>query len=199
MKTINQKEIAVLEKEIAPIVKKAVKIEIKNQDDMRLATEALSQLNQKADALKKAKEKITIPANAALRAVRELFKPIEQKMDEGIQAIRKEMGEYQGRELERAKEEEAKIVSRVGEGKGKLKVETAVKKLEEMNTPEAVVSTDSGMVKFKPQKKFEVMDITMLPSEFLLPNEKKIREAMYAGIELKGVRYFIEQVPLNFR
>jgi len=41
------------------------------------------------------------------------------------------------------------------------------------------------------------MDVTMLPHEYILPNETKIREVMKEGVELPGVRYFTIQISKN--
>lgn len=189
----------VIKKEVSPVLKKAQGIEIKNGDDMKVAVELLSNLNKHLDSVTEEKEKVTKPLNEALKAERGRWKPIETELEEAINSVRSKMISYQTEETRRQKQEEAKIEARVGEGKGKLKFETAIKKIDEIEKAEATVSTDSGVVKFKTVKKFEVMDITMVPKEFLLADEVAIRKEMVSGREVKGVRYYEEQVPLNFR
>lgn len=191
------KEVAALSKEIAPFVNKEVTIT--SPADMKVAAETLSQLNRYADKVKAAKEKITKPLNVALKAAREQYKPLETQLDERIQAIRSAMGTYQLEADNRAAAEEAKIAARVGEGKGHFTPETAVRKFGEIEHAEQRIETESGAVKFRDTKKFEVMDITMLPLEYVLPNEPMIRKAMQDGIELQGVRYYIEKTPINSR
>lgn len=199
MQNTQDKEVKVLEKEITPFVKKAEGLVISDAKGMKSATEILSQMNKYADQVKEKKESVTKPLNAALKAARALFAPLEDKLESGISEIRSAMSSYQTEQKRIAKEEEDKIAARVGEGKGKLKVETAVKKMSEIDKPEDSVSSDSGMVKFKTVKKFKVMDVTILPHEYILADEVKIRKAMLAGIELPGVEYFTEEVPSNFR
>ena len=196
---IQDKEVKVLEKEITPFVKKAEGIVITDAKGMKSATEILSQMNKYADQVKERKETVTKPLNAALKAARALFAPLEDKLDDGISQIRKAMTNYQTEQRRIEKEEEDRIAARVGEGKGKLKVETAVKKMSEIDRADKNVAADSGSVKFKTVKKFEVMDVTLLPHEYIVADEVKIRKAMLADIELPGVRYFTEEVPSNFR
>ena len=196
---INEKEVKVLDKEISPVVKKATSIEIRNPSDMKKATEMLSQINKYADEVEEKKKSVTDPLNAALKAARGLFKPLEEKLEEAIGSIRSSMTSYQTEQRRLEKIEEDKIASRVGEGKGKLKVETAVKKIDEIKKADQNVSAESGSVKFKTVKKFEVMDVTMLPHDYILANETLIRKAMNEGNELPGVRYYTEEVPFNSR
>lgn len=193
------KEVAVLEKEINPAITKASKITIHTAEDMVKATEVLSNLNRYADTVTEKKESITKPLNAALKAARQMFVPLETKLEDAIGGVRKAMITYQTEAVRKQKEEEAKIAARIGEGKGKIKIETAVEKLQNIEKAPEKIATDAGQVKFKTVKKFEITDISALPREFMVPNEVEIRKAMLAGIEVTGVRYYEEQVPYNSR
>lgn len=192
------KEVAVLEKEITRALPPP-QFSIKTPDDMKWATEQLSQLNRYADTVKNRKEEITKPLNAALKSARALFSTVEAKLDTGIATLRSAMGAYQLEAEQAAQRKEEKIAARVGEGKGFLKPETAVRKMEGLEKPQTSIQTDSGSVKFRDVKKFEVMDVTMLPHEYVLPNESLIRKATAEGIELQGVRYWIEKIVVNSR
>lgn len=201
-------QVAIIEKKISPIVVKAEELSIQNAEDMSVATEMLSQVNKYADSIEAEKEKVTKPLNQALKAERARWKPIEEICDKAVSLIRRKMTDYQTAAVAKQKEEEQKIADRVGEGKGKLKVETAVRKMGEIAVPESSVATDAGMVKFKTIKKFEVtsrMDLVQaiakrqIDINFIDVNEVKVREAMQKGISLPGIRYYEEQVPANFR
>jgi phosphoribosylaminoimidazole carboxylase (NCAIR synthetase) len=192
-------EVAVIEKELSPAVAAAEKLAIKTPDDMAKATEMLSKLNKVSDALTAEKERVTKPLLEALKAERSRWKPAEVMYENAVAFIRRKMTEYQTAAKKKADAEALKIAERVGDGKGKLKIETAVRKIGEIDTPAKAVTTGAGMVKFKTVKKFEVLDKTIMPFEFLVPDEVAIRKAMLAGHEIKGVRYYEEEVPLNYR
>lgn len=192
-----------IEKKMSPAIKEAENIVIKDADDMKQATEVLSVLNRFNDAMTAEKERVTKPLLQALNAERKRWKPLETMYEGAIALLRRKMTKYQTDETAKAKAEEAKIAARVGEGKGKLKVETAVRKMGEIEAPDKRVSTNAGMVKFRPVKKFEVTDLSALANYadggYILPNETAIRKAMMSGIEIPGVRYYEEQVPVNIR
>lgn len=195
----NDDKLAVIEKEISPIVAKAQALTIKDEKSMTGGAELLSTLNLRLDKIVEEKEKITKPLNEALKVERARWKPFETVLDEAITLIRKKMGTYQTEQKRLADEEEARIAARVGEGKGHLKAETAVRQMEDIDRPAGAVTAASGMVKFKTVKVFEVMDLALVPIEYHVADEVAIRKAMNAGIELPGVKYGTEQRPDNYR
>ncbi len=119
--------------------------------------------------------------------------------ERGINYLRTAMSDYQTEEKRVADEKAEKIAARVGDGKGKLKVETAVSQIEQIETPQKEVATEEGLVQFRTVQQFEVTDFALLPDDYKTANEVAIRKAMKDGIELPGVRYFEKQVPANYR
>ena len=186
-------------KQLDTYLEQAHALKIEGDDDMKDATTFLSVLNKFSDKITGEKERVTKPLNQALKVERERWKPLETKLDEAISLTRRAMTSYQTAAVKKQKEEENNIAKRVGEGRGKLSMETAVKRMDAIETPETTVATDAGAVQFRTVQKFEIMDITLVPHDFLLPNEVKMRETMKAGIPIPGVRYYEEQVPYNTR
>lgn len=193
------KEIETTSKILSPIEQKIFALEVTDENTKTEASRLLSQVNMYLDSVIEYKEKKTKPLNQALKVIRAETKPIETRLEALVSSLRKMLGDYQTKQLAATRAEEEKIAARVKEGKGNLKAETAMNKIDELDRPSSVVSTDDGAVKFRTVKKFEVMDMTMLPIAYHLPNEMEIKAAMSAGTELPGVRYFEEQVPVNFR
>lgn len=199
MKTQPKIKVASLEKEITPVVLKADKITITNNTEMVEATKLLSNINKYADEVESRRKAITEPLNVALKAARQMFSPLEDKLEAAITSIRKAMTSYQTNIVRIQKEEEAKIAARIGEGKGKLKLETAVAKMDQIEKPVEKITTDAGAVKFKTVKKFRIIDKRYIPFDYLLPDEVAIRKAMLSDIKIEGVEYYEEQVPVNSR
>lgn len=188
-----------IKKELLPIVKPFEKKAITNQSELQGAVAALSHLNKILDRLIADKEKITKPLNVTLKEVRGRYKPAEEELENHIGSLRDKITAYQTEQVRLQRIEEAKIEARVGEGKGKLKVETAVRKMDELEKPDEEIITSAGLVKFKEVKKFRIVDFAMLPTNYLLANEVEIRKSMLAGEEVPGVEYYTEQIPLNYR
>lgn len=193
------KTLTVVKKEVSSLQQQVDKLEITNADQMGIAAQMLSTLNKQADKVQAEKEKVTKPLLLALSAERSRWKPFEEVYEGLKNTLRTKMTKYQTETTKVAEVAADKIAGRVGEGKGKLKVETAVRKLGEIEKPDSIVIAESGLVKFKTVKKFEVVNFAALPDVFKVANDVEIRKAMLAGVEVKGVRYFEEQVPVNFR
>jgi len=193
------KELVPLKKRVISLADEAEKFKINNDKDLTKAVEILSNLNKMGDAITEKKELITKPLSLALKNAREMFKPLENPYEDAIEILRKKMSAYQTEKVRLENEEKAKIAGRVGEGKGKLKFETAVAKIEEVGTAEKNISTNTGAVNFRTVKNFEVMDITLVPIEYLQINETLIKKSIKENIEIKGIRVFEEQVPVNYR
>lgn len=189
--------VPVITKELTPFSQRVSTISIVDEASMLEAAGVRTSLK---DLLKKVvdhKEKKTKPLNQALKEIRAETKPLETAIEDALDTLNRKMTVYQTEAEKKADIERAKIAERVGEGKGHLKPETAVAKMAEVDAPAAQV----GGVKFTTARKFEVMDVVILLTEneagstYVEANEAAIRKAMYAGIELKGVRYFTEKVP----
>ncbi len=197
--TSQSKELIPLQKKISTLASEASSLIIASPKDMQEATTILSNINKYADSVKEQKETLTKPINLSLKNIRSMFKPLEESYESAIAIIRQKMTQYKMAEDERVRIEEEKITARIKEGKGNLSISKAVEKIDQIERPEKETSTDAGLVQFVATKKFEIIDKSKIPLDYLIPDETAIRKAMKEGIELPGIRYYIEQVPRNFR
>ena len=154
-------------------VEDAKALVISNPDEMKIATEMLSNANKFGDAIKERKDGIIKPINVGIKAVRALFKPVEVNKDEAVDIIKEKMVNYQTDLDATNKKKEESIGGRVD--RGTMKPETAVKKLEEMPEVENKIESDAGSVTFKTVKEVSVVDESLLPREYLVPNMVKIK------------------------
>lgn len=184
---------------IPAILSEATTIVIKDTASLSKAVEVLSRLNHTLDQIEQEKAKVLRPLLYATAAERARWKPFEDQLKPQIATLRSTITKYQTEARRIEEEAKAKIAARIGEGKGKLKLETALNKIESLEGHENSITSDSGSVKFRTTQNFEVMDLTMVPVEYLLPNEPAIRKAMKEGIKLPGVRYFSEEIVVNSR
>lgn len=184
-------------KEIILPKEASIALSIKNPEDMTKAVSILSVLNKALDHLTEEKEKMTKPINVTLKEIRARFKPYETKLEAKITEIRGEMIKYQTKQVAIQQKKEADLAQKVAEGK--ISIEKAADKINQLPGIATKTETDNGSVKFKPVKCFEISDISALPLEYHLANEVKIRAAMNEGKELPGVKYWVEQRPYNSR
>ena len=194
-------ELAVIQEEISPIVDTAQKMLITNDDEKAEAAEMLSQLNKAADRVEAEKAKVMRPLLDAQKAERARWKPIETIYEAGITILRRKLGEYQQKQIELKRIADEKIAARVGAGKGKLQPETAIAQMEKNAGPDKKTETDSGVLTFRTDYDFEIIDIDKIPREYLLVDEAKIKKAIKSpeNRNLPGIRVFEIQVPVNKR
>lgn len=190
-------EITVIKRELNPMLVKAKELSIQGLKDMEVASEYLSQLNIAKDKVTERMETITKPAKETIKAAEAIWKPFVNMAKDAIQLIRDKQSAYQTELVRIAREKEEKIAERVA--KGNLKLDTGIKKIGEIEKPVEEIYTDSGKVSFREDECFEIVDISKLPTKYVLPNEVAIRIAMKAGIKVEGVRYFTKMVPVNKR
>lgn len=193
------KDITVFEKEIDPIASEAEVLTIVTQEDMAGAVTLLSNLNRSLDKITEEKEKVTKPLNEALKAERGRWKPFETKLESAISTIRSKMSSYQTESARLAKIEEEKIAARIAPGKGNLSMETATKKIDEIERADKSVATDAGLVKFRTDKKLKITDALIIPREYLVVDEKAVFEALKKGTTIPGAEIEEVQTPVNIR
>jgi Na+/phosphate symporter len=179
--------------DLAPI---GTKFNVTDPASLTKATEVLSQMNKLLDALIEDREKITKPINQSLKEIRAKYKPVQDALELRIATLKQSITEY-ATATEKASQLAAdRLSARVGVN---LSLETAASRIEALPTVDKKVETAEGSVQFVTVKKFEVVDISLLPVDCILPNEVVIRKKMLAGEEVKGVRYFEEKSIRNQR
>lgn len=184
----------VYKRNITPILTQAQELYIADAEGLNNATILLSRLNKINDAITTEKEKITKPLNQALRVERERWKLVEVMYESTIGLVKTKIGSYY-EELEvKLLEDEKKVAKGLEDG-----TITDCEAMQVLHNIDKTIETVEGSITFVKIKKFEVMDLTMLPYEYLLADEAMIREAMNEGKELPGVRYYEEQTIRNNR
>lgn len=196
---MSKKEITITLAPIEGLQRQVESFEIATEDDMTAAVTFLSELNKQNDRNEAEKAKVMRPALDTVAAERARWKPVETILNGAITTMRKKISAWQTEQKRIADEEAEKISARVGEGRGKLKADTAIRKMDEIEKPSEAVNTASGQVKFRTDRKFEVTDLSLLPLDYHVANEVKIRAALKTGTELPGVKYWNEETPINFR
>jgi hypothetical protein len=186
------KSLIPFKKKVSELATQVESMEIGNAKELSQAVTVLSSINKYADSVKEQKEKLTRPINESLKNIRLMFKPLEESYEGAIKMLREKMSKYQTAEVARAKEEQAKIALTEG-------IDTAIAKMNEIAVPDKSIETKAGTVQFREVKKFKVMDMTLLPIEYHLPDERSIQAKMKEGKELPGVKYYTEQMPVNYR
>lgn len=173
-------EIKVIEKELKPQVvfvqKGADALVITSQEDMAKASDLLVAVGKVEKTITERKEAITRPLMTALASARDLFKPLEVGYAEAKKTIKAKMLDYTIAENERIEKEKARVEARVE--KGTMRVDTAVKKLEGIGDAKTSFAGESSRTSLRSVTKVRVVDESLLPREYLVPDMDKIKEAV---------------------
>lgn len=198
--------IETINKELSPVAFEASTFVIASKDDMTRATTLLSLLAKYGDTLKKRRLEATAPIEEGLKSIRDIFRPVETKVKASVDALREAMSVYQTEADRLVKLEEEAIARRVGEGKGHLKPETAMRKMDAIDKPEAKVVTEAGQVSFRTDKLLKITDIYALKAtlyknmpHLLVVNESELLRLMKGGQLFPGAKIEEKKTVINKR
>ena len=161
---------------------------IKTAEDMEKASELLTQVKQVAKAITERKESITRPLMAGLSEARNLFKPFEVDYIEAEKTIKAKMLAYSIDEEERIEKEKSKVEGRLE--RGTIRQDTAISKMEAIGD----APTSYGKTSLRTVTKVRVVDESLIPREYLVPDMGKITEAvMKQKLTIAGVETYEEK------
>ena len=189
-------QLAPLKAQVTKVVESAQEITIKTADDMASAVDILGKVKDIGKKITAQKETITKPLNEALKNARALFKPLEEQWEEAEKVIKYKMVKYQTLEEAKAEKKLEQIEARVEAGT--LSFDKAVAKMEDLE-PETKVSTEDFSLKFRIDKKVEIIDEKLIPREYLVPDMVLIRKEVLAGKEIAGTRIVEVKTPVSSR
>lgn len=171
--------------QILAVQKMANDLRIESSDDLVKASELLKTVSDGEKTITSRKEEITRPLMKALASGRDLFKPLELGFADAKKVIKSKMLGFQAEEEERIAKETARAEARVA--KGTMRPETAAAKLEAIGT--APKMNTRTLVKVR------VVDETLIPREYLVPDMTKITEAVLRqGASIPGVEKYEEKI-----
>lgn len=171
---------------------RAEELNISSSNDMLMASELLAQVKMVKNNVISRKEEITRPLMDGLSSVRELFQPLEIGYTSAQKTIEAKMKTYSTEEDLRIEREKEKITGRLE--KGTIKAETAITKLNSIgDSPESFTSS-SGKTFIKQVPKLRVVDVSVIPREYLIPDLAKLTEAVLKqNIKVPGVEVYKEK------
>lgn len=208
---VDEKALAVVEKRITKGEQYANELVIKTDEDERKATIAVSEMNRINDELTDQKEELTKPLNAVLKAIRGRYKQPEEAILNAVGTIKRKLIAYH----DAKKAAEAKEADRIARAAaaGRIKPETAVRKMDEIVPVAKNVKTEQGALQYK---KVPVATITKTVEQltdaevvaharagYLVWNESAAKKAALAlgteGEVIAGVTVKVETQAANIR
>ena len=132
---------------------------------------------------------ITKPLNIALKAARELFAPVDAMFENADNIVGRKLLDYKRKIDADAAKQAAKIAADLESGKIK-KLETAERRIENLEQVQKTTHTSVGDVQFRKIKKVRITSLDLLPDAYWIVDEVKLRKDVLAGIVVPGAEMF---------
>lgn len=192
-----QPNLTPVKRQVTTISNQAGDVMIDSQESLSQATDILSKIKASAKDVEKRKKEITDPLNAALKSARSLFKPLEDDLSTAERTIKGKMLDYSNEVEEEARKKAAKLEDRVE--RGTMRTDTAMRKMDEIETVGSSVQGASGSVQFRTVRNIKIVDPTKIPLKYL-SNEKvlaaisaAVRTDVLNGTKVDGVEIVEEK------
>jgi len=200
MDKANSREIVEIEASNAGIVIQAEQQEIANQADVDNANIVLNHITKQMKTIEEKRKTFTQPLNQSLREINSTFKKLVEPLKSAREILRDKVMDWRRKEQEKIRIEQERIMK---EEQRRRKIQEAHKdrghEVSEpvvMTKPEPLKKTDSTQI--RKDWKFDILDSTKIPREYLLANETKIRQAIWNGVrEIPGVRIYQKETMVN--
>lgn len=184
--TTKPKEIVEVEKQVKATSDVVLAFKINTADDFNVGVELGGQIKKAQKLLTEKKEAITKPLNEALKNARDLFRPHETALENLERHLKGLMLAFKEKERKEAETQKAKLESKVESGY--MKPETAVAKAQAIETTDKTVKTTTGAKATETYRiEYVVVDVNLIPREYLVPDMQAIKLAFKEGKPVAGV------------
>lgn len=156
---------------------------VRSQQDLDEAHAMVLELKAKNDQLENMRVSITGPLNAALRAANNVFQPPIKKNTQSILLLQKAIAAGV-RLLQQAQTQTLATVAKHTAGGNLNAARSAMLAMPEVQVPKGV--------NIRKELRFEVVDLSKVPREYLSVDENKVNVATQNGVtEIPGLRFFV--------
>ena len=171
--------------EAETLVVRAEAIEISDDEDMEIAVNLLGGIATAKKRAEKQRKFFTEPLNQQVKKINELFHSFTNPLLKAERIIKQKVAAYHVEKERKAQEKMAKALSEAQSGDEIMPVVIP-------NQPQRTVQADTGSATIKKVWTFQVENPALVPEQYKVVDEKKIRAAVASGIrEIPGVRIFL--------
>lgn len=154
-------------------------IVVKNDDDAQVATDWIKKLSVAKKKVKEEKDAFVAPAKLIVEKAKSLYDPLTDKLDKAERTLRSKTQTYlMDKENLRKKEEER--IAKATES-GRMKQETAIRKMEGLGDVKKSVKTASGSsLSLRKTKDIQIVDEDKIPDEYWVVDTVRLKKVALA-------------------
>jgi predicted RND superfamily exporter protein len=169
----NQNEIAIVDEKIKGLRTMVESTKVTSDEELAKASDLTKQIKVMAKFLKEKKEIFVKPANEIIAQAKSIYDgPIKECLN-AEEVIKQRMGKYMTDQAEIRRKQEQEIADKLE--KGKIKTETAVRRIEKLpDAPKNVQTANSG-VQLRKRKVATIQDKNLIPDEYWIVDEVRVR------------------------
>lgn len=184
-------DVTVVEEKVSAMEKMVDETKIASDKDLEAVADKIKNVKMLGKWIRQQMELTTKPAREIIKVAQEKYLPYEKacKSAEGGLKIKAEKFMAEQEAKRRAKEES--IAKRAENGR--LKEVTALRKMEEVGEEKKSINTGSSTITRKMVKQAEIVDPTLVPKEYWIIDEARVKKAALAGAIIPGVE--VKEVP----
>ena len=192
-------EVVRLSGEASMLLERAEALTVTDDASMVIATDDLATIATLKRAIEKLRTSYTGPLNAHLKEVNDLFKGVAGPIADADKIVRNKVLAYheavndRKREIERLNAEKLKLAQDEMRLHGELS--QPIDLIPVTDESPKIVTTAGGEVTTKTNWKWRVIDIRLVPAEYLIVDETKVGKVVRAGCrEIPGIEVYPENI-----
>lgn len=171
-----------MRKTASAVLAQAEALTIHSDADLTKSADLLARVKVVQRRVATTKASIVKPLNDGLRAIRDLFRPIETLCEQVERILKHKAGAYHDAEVARVETRREVIADRLD--RGRITPEIATRQLAHAPIPE----TSVGPVQFKTVREVVIEDESKIPDAYWVIDLVKVRAEALRGVVIPGVR-----------
>lgn len=178
------------------LITRATTLVVDSQESMIQAATVLGKVKELIKKTKAEEENLSEQlAELELTKQYDTTRELRLKAEKASKFISEQVNKYQTLEAKRASEEAAKLAARVE--RGTMKLDTAVRKMNEIDQPITKLETADTKVTFRTIPKLDITNPSLIPREYLTINEAAVFAALKEGKTIPGAQIIQVQSITN--
>lgn len=166
-------------------------IVIETQENYTNYADVLKACKNKVKELEEERKSYTAPLDESKKRIMAKFKEVVDPLESYISKVSKAMSDWYVVEEKKRKELQAQLEKEAVEKADKTNPDVIVPVVESVKTTKSGYSTTTMIKSYT----YEVEDLTKVPREYLMVDDKKVKAVIKTGIKVDGIKIIEEFKP----
>lgn len=177
----NKFDLSVVKEKIEGMTAMLASSPVTNEAECAEVAVKVSNIKKLAKFIEQEKDKYVEPAKEIIASAKAQYDPYIEACKQAEKELKRRADVFLTALDDKRKADEKAIADRVGEGRGKLKVETAAKKIENLaEAPKTIKVAGGPAITRVVRDVAEIVDRNLIPDEFWVVNEVLVRQTALA-------------------